>query len=263
MLLRRITLVLPLLLLGEVDAWSQSSALRHGLFTALLQEYVLEGRVDYEEFARDERFSAYLDFLAGTDPHTLPTARDQLAFWINAYNAYTIRLILDHLPLSSIRDISLGLPILFGPWSIDIAVVGGTSYTLNHIEHDIIRERFNEPRIHFALVCAALSCPNLRQEAYEGSTLEQQLEEETRRFLVDSTKNRFDVRGKVLYLSRIFDWYEGDFEEAAGSMPAFLLSYVDEELGAFLSGGDYRIEFLDYDWSLNAAKTGGKAGATP
>ena len=254
--LRLIVLSLTVCILAQTRVWAESSDRRHALFTAVLHDYVYEGRVDYGGFGRDERFSSYLRFLASTDPDTIPAPRDRLAFWINAYNAYTIKLIIDRMPISSIRDISLGLPILFGPWSIDIAAVGGVAYSLNHIEHGVIREEFEEPRIHFALVCAARSCPDLRPEAYEGYLLERQLEEETRRFLADTTKNRFHLKHKTLYLSRIFDWYEGDFEETAGSLPAFLLPYLEQEWGVLFKSGDFRVEFLDYDWSLNAAESG-------
>jgi hypothetical protein len=223
--------------------------MRHEIFSDLLRKHVVHGMVDYRGIALEQSFQVYLDFLASIDPATLPTSEEQLAFWINAYNAYTIKLIIDRMPLESIRDISLGLPILFGPWSIKVAKVGGITYTLNAIEHDIIRKRYKDPRIHFALVCAARGCPLLRDEAYEGTFLERQLHDDALRFLED--RNRFDKNTKTLFLSKIFDWYEDDFEDAAGSVKAFLGRYVSPADREWIQG-DVKIEYLSYDWTLNS-----------
>jgi hypothetical protein len=225
---------------------------RHDLFSAVLKTHVRDGRVDYAGIDADARFEQYLSSLATTDPDTLSTSGEQLAFWINAYNAYTIKLIIDRMPLESIRDISLGLPLLFGPWSIDVALVGGEVFTLNHIEHDVLREKFHDPRIHFVLVCASIGCPDIRPEAYEGALLEVQLEEETRRFITDPAKNRFDRINRRVYLSRIFEWYESDFDEYGGGVWFFLTQYVAPDIAEVLRSGDYDLEYLPYDWGLNS-----------
>lgn len=240
--------MLPWMLLAQTD-YSMS---RHSLFTKVLQSHVENGLVDYSGVKADTLFEQYLHVLAVTDPATLDSRDDQLAFWINAYNAYTIKLIVERMPLESIRDISLGLPILFGPWAIDIAEIGGLLYTLNEIEHDIIRDQFADPRIHFALVCAALSCPKLREEAYEGSTLNAQLDEDAMRFLNDPERNQFDLEARTVYLSKIFDWYDSDFEESAGSAEAFIARYVADEERLLIESEDVDIEYLPYDWALNA-----------
>jgi len=181
----------------------------------------------------------------------LKSRDEQLALWINAYNAYTIKLIIDRMPLTSIRDIGLGLPVISGPWSIEMANVGGTTYTLNEIEHDIIRENFQDPRIHFALVCASKSCPKLRSEAYEGSRLNSQLETDTRRFINDPVRNTFDVSARTVYFSKIFDWYESDFEKSSGSVLAFVATYLPGETRKLVEDPDCKIEYLPYDWMLN------------
>ena len=244
------------LLAVDISATSQTPPERdegrHRLFSAMLKTHVRDGRVDYAGIDRDARFEQYLSFLATTNPDTLSTSNEQLAFWINAYNAYTIKLIIDRMPLESIRDISLGLPILFGPWSIDVARVGGEVFTLNHIEHDVLREEFHDPRIHFVLVCASVGCPDIRLEAYEGALLEGQLEEETRRFIMDPEKNRFDRANRRVYLSRIFDWYESDFDEYGGGVWLFLTQYVTPDIADLLRSGDYDLEYLPYDWGLNS-----------
>src|SRR5262245_22942179 len=233
---------------------SATGADRHGIFSTLLSRYVDDdGMVDYAGFAKDPQFPEYLKSLNETNPDTLRTSDERLAFWINAYNAYTIKLIIDRMPLSSIRDIGLGLPVLFGPWSIEVAAVGGETLTLNAIEHDIIREQFHDARLHFTLVCAARSCPKLRREAYEGSRLHSQLEEEARRFINDPERNRFETESGTAFVSMIFDWYEGDFDDWEEGVLPFIAKYVSsEEARAMLLSGKCEIEYLSYDWSLNS-----------
>ena len=237
-------------------AFSLQALLRQAVRTRnamrLLQKDTENGLVDYDGFAGDPEFDRYLASLASTSPESLATREERLALWLNAYNAYTIKLIIDKSPLESIRDIGLGLPVLFGPWSISFATVGGTDYTLNAIEHDIIREKFKDARIHFALVCAAKSCPRLRREAYEGTTLGMQLDDDARRFINDHVLNRFDTGKRTINLSKIFDWYGSDFEEDGGSLRLFLTKYLDSaESRELLWADDVSIGFSDYDWSLN------------
>ena len=226
---------------------------RHSLFTEVLRAHVSNGLVDYNGVAGDPKFGRYLAQLARTNPDSIAGRNERLALWINAYNAYTIKLIIDEQPETSIRDISLGLPVLFGPWSVSFANVGGTEYTLNEIEHDIIREQFRDARIHSALVCASMSCPKLREGAYEGAVLDCQLDEEAERFINDPVLNRFDTADGTVTISRIFDWYESDFEEDAGSVRLFLARYVtDPEAKKLLWSEDLEFDYFPYDWSLNA-----------
>ncbi len=242
-----------LIFTATMSVAGEPNAERHGLFTQLLQKYVAHGLVDYNGFATDPLFPEYLLMLSSTSPESLGTREERLALWLNAYNAYTIKLIIDKSPLKSIRDIGLGLPVLSGPWSIAFANVGGTDYTLNEIEHDIIRGEFKDARIHFALVCASRSCPQLREEAYEGRTLDHQLEEDARRFINDESLNSFNKGERTVSLSKIFDWYSGDFEESAGSLRLFLSKYLDSgEARELLWSDDAEIRYLPYDWSLNS-----------
>ena len=246
-----IPVVALLFVTNAVLAGNGLPADRHTLFSELLAKYVDDGVVDYAGFRRDSVFQQYLDLLGSVNPDSLHSRDEQLALWINAYNAYTIKLIIDRMPLSSIRDISLGLPFLFGPWSIELADVGGTVYTLNGIEHDIIREQFNDPRVHFALVCASKSCPKLRREAYEGSRLNTQLEDDVRRFLNNPMRNRFDVPAQTVFFSKIFDWYRSDFEKSEGSVTGFITPYLEGESRRLIEDPDCKIEYLPYDWTLN------------
>jgi hypothetical protein len=229
----------------------------HSLFDGLLRAHVSgEGLVDYDAFGRSQEFQEYLASLARAPVERLPDA-ERLALWINAYNAYTIELINRHEERSSIRNINRALGFIRGkgPWKERMAEVGGETWTLDEIEHEIIRPEFGEPRIHFALVCAALGCPPLRDEAYTGEALERQLEDQARVFLAESPdKNRVDVESGRVYLSPIFDWYREDFPAGNEGLGAYLAPYFPGAAeNALLSGGRFRVVLTDYDWSLNVA----------
>ena len=213
--------------------------------------------VDYDAFAKAADFPQYLLLLARTDPATLPR-EERLAFWINAYNAYTIALINTHGERKSIRNINraLGLFKGLGPWNEKIAVVGGIAYGLDHIEQKIIRPEFGEPRIHFALVCAAIGCPPLRSEAYTGRRLEAQLDDQARIFLLQSPgKNRVDVATATVSVSNIFSFndYAKDFggsrEGVARYIARFYPAGAEREM---LERGTWkRWVVTEYDWGLN------------
>ena len=209
--------------LALVAAGARGAGPDHSLFSAILGDHVREGLVDYRALAGDRRLDVYLEELSRTDPGEITDGRERLAFWLNAYNAFTLKLIVTHLPLESIRDISVDGK---GPWDIPFVGIAGRRLTLNQIEHEIIRPEFQEPRVHMALVCAAFSCPPLREEAYHGPELEAQLEDNTRRFLADSTKNRYDASTGTLELSEIFSWFGGDFHPRYGSVEKFVRKYL-------------------------------------
>ena len=239
----------------------------HAAFDALLHAHVRNGMVDYDAFAQAPTFALYLGRLASFDPAGLPQS-EQLALWINAYNAYTIQLVNAHGERKSIRNInkSLGFIRGYGPWKEKIAVVGGRSYGLDEIEQDIIRRRYQEPRIHFALVCAAMGCPPLRGEAYVGSRLDAQLDDQARVFLLQSpAKNRVDVAARTVYLSPIlveFRDYIKDFGGSPASVGRFVARYYPP--GAehdLLVGGQFRVEKTAYDWTLNSQANARRAGS--
>jgi hypothetical protein len=219
-------------------------SMNHSLLTQILQRHVHAGMVDYEAIKREGNLDAYLLFLQQTDPDTLKETRDRLAFWINVYNAFTIKLIIDRYPVRTIREISKeGV----GPWDIKWIVVQRGILSLNQIEHEIIRKEFQEPRIHMALVCAAVSCPPLRSEAYEGRMLEEQLSDNARRFFRDSSKNRFE--NDTLYLSELMEWYGDDFTPRYRSAARYALMVMDLEMKE-----PRAIRFLRYDWRLNSVQ---------
>ncbi|MGI8510336.1 MAG: DUF547 domain-containing protein [Gemmatimonadaceae bacterium] len=227
----------------------------HSLFDSLLHRYVANGMVDYDRFKHTPQFSAYLHRLARFDPSTLPET-ERLAFWINAYNAYTIELINEHDERASVRDINktFGFLKLHGPWSEPLATVGGHHYTLDDIEQRIIRPMFHEPRVHFALVCAAMGCPPLRSEAYTGATLSAQLDDQARIFLLESpAKNRVDVPGRKVYVSMIFNLYKDDFGGTDAAVGRFIARfYPSGPARELLDSGDFKLTETPYDWTLNS-----------
>lgn len=177
------------------------------------------------------------------------TRNQQLAFLINAYNAWTVKLILENYPVKSIKDIG---GIFSSPWKKKFFKLFDKETSLDWIEHDKIRPTYKEPRIHFALVCASIGCPGLRAEAFVAEKLNQQLDDSTKRFLNDPSRNHFDQSNKELALSSIFKWYKDDFVKAKGSIQAFIFPYMDslkkENLGSIQK---FSIRYLEYNWALN------------
>lgn len=227
----------------------------HSRLDQVLRRYVNEeGAVDYARLKTDADsvLAPYLRRLGRTDPSRLP--RDaRLAFWINAYNALTIKLIVGHYPVPNIWAITPGPPEpkQNSPFELEVGTVADTARTLDEIEHEIIRERFDEPRIHFALVCAAKSCPVLRREAYTGARLDQQLNDQARTFLHDEGKNRVPAGDDRIALSRILKWYGEDFGPTAEALQAAIAPYFDGRVRNRLAAADYEVTYLPYDWSLN------------
>jgi hypothetical protein len=215
------------------------------LLQNVLSQAVSEGIVDYTKIQQDPRFWEHVDRLSRVDPNGLPSKADRLAWWINAYNAFAIRGILDG---------ETPRPYLgwYRYFKVREYSVGGVNLNLYDLEHQILRKEFHEPRIHFAIVCASVSCPRLQSWVYEGGQLDRQLDRAAREFLNDPTKNRFDRRRMTASLSKIFEWFEEDFVAAAGSVQAYVSRFVDDpDLARELSNLPYRIEYLEYDWSLN------------
>lgn len=226
------------------------------LYTALLQEHVQGIAVDYIGIAEDTRLDNYLAQIAATDPASLPNRDARLALWINAYNAYTLQLVASVPGITSIREIKApgqrGDPNSNKPWDQAFAVVGGTAYTLNQIENEIIRPRFGDHRIHYALVCAAFSCPSLRREAYVAEKLDAQLDEQGHDFL--QHRNTFDARRRTAGLSQILNWYGIDFGDDQAAQLRTLAEHVsDPAVANSLRNEPHRwsVSYLDYDWSLN------------
>lgn len=239
---------------------AQPSPFDHSAFDALLRQHVVRGMVDYDAFGAAPEFEAYLQGLAGADVGAL-AEKERLALFINAYNAYTIRLVNVKGERDSIRNINKTMGLrLKGPWTEPFAVVGGRTYDLDTLEHGIIRKQFKEPRIHFALVCAAMSCPPLRSEAYTGERLDAQLDDQARVFLLQSPeKNRVDLKTATLHASPIFGWYKEDFGSSDAAIARYIAGFYPEgDERRLLLSGRARIATTEYDWTLNSREKAGR-----
>ncbi|MEL7799411.1 DUF547 domain-containing protein [Idiomarina loihiensis] len=235
---------------------------RHTPFTKVLKQHVtvydnnLKSAVDYTSLAaQPDALNQYLNTLSAVTSAQYQqwNANQQLAFLINAYNGFTLKLIIDNMAefksgeATSIRDLG---GFFSGPWDQEFFTLLGEKRTLNWLEHDKIRVDFDEPRIHAALVCAAVSCPKLRSEAFTGNNLETQLEDQMATFLSDDDKNGIDADG--IYLSKIFDWYGEDF----GGLKNYLRNYskvlADNAAERQRLQSDFSIRYIDYNWQLNS-----------
>jgi hypothetical protein len=232
--------------LGEI-AHRERPLISHQIWSDLLEKYVTEdGNVNYQGFLTDSvALNRYLALLSENPPGNNWSEADRLAYWINVYNAFTVKLILNHYPLKSIKDISDGLPMLNSPWDIKFFKIGDTPFDLNTVEHEILRKQFNEPRIHFAINCASFSCPKLRTEAYEADKLEQQLAEQARDFLNNPEKNL--ITENEIRLSKIFDWFKNDFTRETD-----LLAFIKKYYPSLSTNTE--VEYMEYDWTLNEAQ---------
>jgi hypothetical protein len=252
---------------------AQAQALdhEHASWSALLKKYVklIDGgngsQLSYAGMARDRgALKVYLGALAAVSPQAFEafSKPQQMAFLINAYNAYTVELILTRYPkLASIKDLG---SFLSNPWKQPVAPLLGKTMTLDGIEHETlrVRGRYDDPRIHFAVNCASIGCPMLREEAFVADRLDAQLDEQARRFMSDRTRNRWNAADGKLEVSKIFDWYGEDFRlghKGISSAKAFYARYADRLADApadreRIRSGKFDVDHLEYDWKLNDAK---------
>lgn len=236
------------------------TTISHAIFDDLLKKHVTpEGNVNYKGFIQDKAlFEEYLTLLQNNHPNKKTWSKnEQLAYWINAYNAFTVKIIIDNYPTKSIKDIKSGIPFINSVWDIQFIKIGEETYDLNNIEHTILRKEFEEPRIHFAINCASYSCPKLHTSAFTAEGLAEQLAERTRDFFADKSKNNIISKDKVI-LSSIMKWYSTDFtdkgffswlfggQERSESLIKFINPYVDIDLSP-----NAEIEFMEYRWDLN------------
>ena len=230
-----------LLLLITFLTFSQGYA-QTSIFNDLLQKHVTKnGIVDYKSFKNDEtKLDSYISYLEKTSPSNSWSKNKQKAFWINAYNAYTIKIILKNYPLKSIMDIKEEGKTA---WKIPFAKVGNITYTLDHIEHQILRKEFSDPKIHVGVNCASGSCPKLGNNAFTEQNIETELTRLMKDFVNDVSRNK--ITKKKVQISSIFDWFKGDFTKK-GSVIEFLNKYSDIEISP-----KAKISFLKYDWTLN------------
>ena len=250
--MKRFTLLV--LLFSFVALFGKNS---NEMFTEILSEYVQNGNVNYEELCNDERLKEYVNKLSQTDPASIESGDAKLAFWINAYNANTLKVVCDHYPVESIKDLNsagvLSNVLNKSIFDKEFIEINGTQMSLNHIENEIIRKQFDDPRIHFALVCAAVSCPPLRAEAYDGENLGEQLDEQARVFFSQKDKNYFEVEEKMAHISKILDWYGSDFGNSDKEKLLYISHFLPEEIAAAIKSNpeEWEIQYTDYNWDLN------------
>jgi hypothetical protein len=238
--------LLCFLIMGLTTTALNAQGVDHGLYAGLLKKYVKDGVVNYQGFKNEESvLDKYLKVLEEVDSKIL-SRNEQFAFYVNAYNAWTIKLILSAYPgVKSIKDLG---SIFKSPWKKKICRIDGGVITLDDIEHSKLRPGFKDPRVHFAINCAAKSCPPLRSEPYRGGELDQQLDEMTKAFINDLKSNRLEDH--ALYASSIFKWFAEDFNK---DIIGFYLKYAEGDLKEQLETNKekIRVKYLDYDWSLN------------
>ena len=211
-------------------------------WNTLLQKHVKDGWVDYNGFKSDEKkLDVYLDYLSKTNPSSWSVNKEK-AFWMNAYNAYTIKVILDYYPLKSIMDIKKNGK---GAWDIPFAKVGGKAYTLNAIEHEILRPKFKDARVHAGINCASYSCPPILNEAFTASNVDVLLNKAFIGFVNDPKRNK--IQKNSIQLSKLFEWFKDDFTQSGNvNLIDFLNKYSKIKISKTA-----KITYLDYNWSLN------------
>lgn len=220
---------------------------KHTIWDELTKKYVAEsGFVDYKGLISEkEKLNEYLHMLSTNHPNETWSSNDRKAYWINAYNAFTIKLIVANYPVETIKDLGGRIYRVNTPWDIKFINIEGKEYHLNDLEHNILRKEWNDGRIHAAVNCASVSCPKLMQGAYIGSRLDDQLDTQMKDFIHDETKN--DISNpKKIKLSKLFRWFSGDFKTDGQSVISFINQYTASPLPE-----SAKIEYLDYDWGLN------------
>lgn len=219
----------------------------HEKLTQVLEKNMSGENVDYAALKKSpDKLGSYIEELATVSKSQYSKWSDdqKMAYLINLYNAATLKLIIDNYPTKSIRDIS-------SPWKQNRVMLFGKFVSLDHIEHEILRKDFSDPRIHFGVNCASIGCPALRNEAFRADKLNAQLDEQARIFMNDPSKNRVDRKNGILYLSSIFDWFKGDFVDKSGSVEKFIAPYLSASDRKAVESGKLKVKHTNYDWNLN------------
>ena len=248
---------LPFFILGPTHA----NAFDFSEWDVLLEKHVKSDLIDgislntvaYGKLRLDPVFHQLESKLRLFSPTKLRTHQEKLAFWINVYNIFAVKIVTDNYPLKSINNIG---GLFKSVWKIKAGTVGGEKYTLDEIEHGILR-KMGDPRIHTAIVCASVSCPDLSKKAYKSEKLSEQLDMQMSDFLANPNKGmrvENNQQSKKILLSPIFDWFAEDFK-SSGGVRKFIKSYVPTRYRQALENTDYPISYINYNWSINASKS--------
>jgi hypothetical protein len=245
-------LTVSIILLAGLYPSVSAAGFDHSIFDRILNTYVNnQGLVDYNGIAGDQSFKSYMASLKTAQPDSM-SRNGQLAFWINAYNAVTIDKVIKWKPKKSVRE-----TFVPGVWTgtkfftTREHTVAGKQLSQDDIEHEILRKQLKEPRIHFAIICASSGCPPLPRSAYTEDNVQDKLEEETRKYINSERGTQIDSAKNILHLSRLFDWFAGDFEYKSGSVLEFIKPYLNESALTFVEQKP-KIKWLEYNWALNA-----------
>ncbi len=263
--LRTILFIIPALFICTSLAQAIEFDHNYAAFNTTLHTYVKDGMVDYQSIkTTPKNLNATLKKWGAItkDEFNSWSEKQQLAFLFNIYNGATIKLIVNNYPIDSIKDIG---GFFKGPWDQDIVQLFGEIITLDHLEHKILRKKYNEPRLHMALVCAAKGCPPLRSEAYTAESFDAQLDDQIKELLSNLLKFKINLNSKTVYLSSIFKWYGDDFiskyspttgfddlSKRDRAVANYISKHLPEKEKQFLHAGYYTVEHLYYDWSLNS-----------
>lgn len=236
-----ITLSVLLFTLTILKAGVTDAKISHEVWDNLLSKHVSDaGKVNYNGFKTDAaKLQSYLDLLAKSEPQEAWSKNETMAYWINAYNAFTVKLILDNMPLKSIMEVNGGKA-----WDKQFIKIGTKTMSLNNIEHDILRAKYKDARIHFAVNCASISCPRINNTAFNAADLESQLNKMAISFVNNNSKN-FITADKV-QISSLFEWYKDDFTKG-GTIIDFLNKYSKSKINS-----NAKITFKEYNWDLNS-----------
>ncbi len=229
------------------DTWTSSYETLLGKYVVVNDyEQTVESSVDYAKLRNSAIIKKIADELAAAPTPTKLSKSNQLAFWLNAYNFLTIKKVVDNPNIKKLSELN---SLFTSVWKQPAGIVAGKEYSLDTIEHKIIRKKFKEPMVHFALVCAAISCPNIRSEVYTGDKLENQLSEQLRQFIGNRSKGvKIDIANKTVHLSKIFKWFSGDFDNKP------LLWLYQRKIITKSILDEYSLGYLDYDWNINDIK---------
>jgi len=232
----------------------------HAPWSAILKTHVRSGDFDYAALETDRaKFDAYITALESVKPEQLQALSkpEQFAFWTNAYNAYTVKRVVDAYPVKSIRDLGDEKASVwdreFVPLGRLYPKLGKEKLTLNDIENKLLRPLFLDARVHVAVSCASKGCPPLRAEAFTAAKLDAQLDEQAQVWLADTTRNRFDRANSRMEISRVFEWYGEDFQRESGSVPAWIGRFRPDDKEWLVKAGT-EVKYIEYDWALNDAR---------
>lgn len=252
MKVKTVLLILTLFWASVLGHVEPAASFDHSTFDQILKKYVNDkGLVDYNGIAQNTALKTYIESLEQAKPEAM--SRDgKMAFWINAYNAVTIDKVIKWKPKKSVRE-----TLIPGVWTSTKFftsrehTVAGKRLSQDDIEHEILRKQFTDPRVHFTIICASSSCPPLSRIAFTGENLQTRMEEETRKYINSLRGTKTDYAENTLYLSKLFDWFSGDFESKSGSVMNFIKPYLNQQALEFLDRKP-KISYIHYDWSLNA-----------